>query len=1077
MMLRIVLIALLLMTGAQARSLAAPPLTPVDLRCEYRTNPQGIEATQPRLTWELKGNKRGQLQTAYQILVAESQQDLDAEQNLCWDSGKVLSDNSILIPYAGKPLTSRMRLVWTVKVWDENDVPSPWSPPAQFSMGLLNREDWSAKWIGYDVDPNVEQKEYIPELDDSYWIWYPEGDPATDAPPNSIRWFRRTFTMPDVAFKKVWLLVSVDNQATLYMNGVRVVNGDNKINDWHYQYSFPVDNLKNGENLIAVEAKNNAGAAALIAKIVAIEPDGKEHVLLSDKSWKTTDKQPRYDWATQDFDDSEWKQAMEVIKCGENPWGKPGPKGIELPPAPYLRKEFATTKNIKRATVYASALGIYELWLNGARVGDLYFTPGWSEYRKRVYYNTYDVTDLLKSNAQNAIGAILADGWYAGYVGLTGRENYGGTPRCCAQLEIEYEDGSTERIVTDESWKATYGDILEADLLMGEKRDFTIDMTGWDQPQYNDTSWDKVAVTDWVKPAVQAYPGAPVRQFENLPAQEMTSPAPGVFVYDLGQNMVGWARIKVKGKAGQRVRVRYAEMLQEDGQLYTVALRSARATDFYTLANDKENTLEPAFTFHGFRYVEITGIDEAPKPEDVVGIVLHADIRHAAEFDSSNPLLNQLCHNIWWGQKGNYLEAPTDCPQRDERLGWTGDAQFFMPTALYTAEIGDFFTKWLVDLVQDSQHKNGSFAHVAPDVGIGGGAVAWGDAAIICPYLVYRFYGDTRVIETHFDNMAKGMDFLENTSENYIRKDLGFGDWLNLGGGAKDEVICTAYFAYLADIMAEMAQAIGREDKAEYYKSLHENIRNAFIESFLSDTGRILRSSQTGYALAFAFDLIPDELKGKAAERFEKEIKRFDWHLATGFIGTPRLLPSLAKAGHFDIAYRLLMNTTYPSWLYQVTLGSTTMWERWNGWTPEKGFENPGMNSFNHYAFGAVGEWIYNNVAGIQTDTIAFKHIVIHPRPGGGLTHAGMTYQSVRGPIGSYWKIKGDKLTLDVDIPANTTATIYIPTSNVDEVTESGAALSKADGITVRTPIDGTAVCEVGSGAYHFEAPAPNTLP
>ncbi|MBI3118474.1 MAG: family 78 glycoside hydrolase catalytic domain, partial [Candidatus Hydrogenedentes bacterium] len=567
-----------------------------------------------------------------------------------------------------------------------------------------------------------------------------------------------------------------------------------------------------------------------------------------------------------------------------------------------------------------------------------------------------------------------------------------------------------------------------------------------------------------IRPLVQAHPGNAVEQFEEFPAQSMNEVQPGVYVYDLGQNMVGWARLKVKGEAGQRVQVRHAEMLQSDGSLYTVSLRKARAIDSYILSGHGAETLEPKFTFHGFRYVELTGLDKPPTPKDVVGVVLYSPLPQTGFFECSEPLLNQLYHNILWGQRGNYLEAPTDCPQRDERCGWTGDAQFFMPTSALVSDVSAFFTKWLVDLVQDAQLEDGSWADVAPNIGLGGGNVAWGDAAIICTYQMYRYYGDKRVLAQHYDYLMKGMQFLENSSENYIRKKLGYGDWLNLGGNAKDEVICTAYFAYLAGLMREMAEIIGRTPEAEHYAALEKNIKDAFVKNFIREDGSILDSSQTGYALAFTMDLIPDELKAKAAEHFQKEIERFDNHLATGFIGTPRLLPALSLAGKQDVAYQLLMNKTFPSWLFQVTLGATTMWERWDGWTPDKGFQDPGMNSFNHYAFGAVGEYLFTTVGGIQATAPGFSKIRIAPVPGGGLTWAKTRYDSIHGAIRSEWRIENGKFLLEVEIPANMEAVVELP-SGLTDVAASDTVLAK--------PLEGAArgtAFTIQSGVCRFEA-------
>ncbi|MCC6144025.1 MAG: family 78 glycoside hydrolase catalytic domain [Candidatus Hydrogenedentes bacterium] len=1055
-------------------------LAPTKPRCEYRANPLGIDVAAPRLTWQLESSAQGQRQTAYQILVADSEEALNKDTGTLWDSGRVESEETALVPYGGAALASRTPCYWKVRVWDKDGQPSDWSETARWSMGLLEKGDWQAKWIGYDAP--AEPQQYVQpqtHLTQSKWIWGEAEKPAETAAAGPMH-FRTSFELPaDDPVISAHLYIAADDRGEAYLNGVHANAGQSSIGKTAQVYDFDVHNyLTSGRNVVGVRAENGGdteGPAGIIAALVVHFASGATKTIATDESWKVS-KRGRPHWEAQDFDDSKWEQATVAAAYGKGPWGElQAAQALELPPPPYLRKEFEAKSEITRATIYASALGIYELHLNGERVGDYYFTPGWTDYAKRVYYNTYDVTGQVKAGAANALGAILADGWYSSYLGFRLLNNmdrprgfYGDEPRFCAQLEIVYADGSKDVITTDDSWKAAYGPIREADLLMGETHDLRLAMEGWAASGFDDSQWAPVAVQDSVEPVVEAYPGVPVVQTEEFPAQSVTELRPGVFIYDLGQNMVGWVRIKANGQAGQKVQVRHAEMLEGDGALYTVALRKARAMDTYYLQGEGPEVLEPGFTFHGFRYVEITGLEEPPAKEDVVGMVVHSDIHQTGEFECSEPLLNQLFHNIVWGQKGNYLEVPTDCPQRDERLGWTGDAQFFMPTAAYTSDVGAFFTKWLVDLVQDSQLADGSWADVAPNVELGGGAVAWGDAAIVCTYQMYRYYGDTRVIAEHYDYLVKGMDFLEGTSENFIRTKLGYGDWVNLGGGAKDEVICTAYYYYLSTLMQEMSAVIGKDDMAEKYGALAENIRKAFIDNFVKEDGSIVDSSQTGYALAFTMGLIPEDRFQAASDQFAKTIHDFDGHLATGFIGTPRLLPGLSVAGRRDLAYHLLMNKDFPSWLYQVTLGATTMWERWDGWNPAKGFQTPGMNSFNHYAFGSVGEFLYKEVGGIQSTSPSFKEIRIAPKPGGGLTWANVSYDSIRGEIRSNWKVAGQQMTLEVTVPPNVTAKVYVPAGSQEDV-----QAPESDLVSFEKMEEGCAVYSVQPGTHTFTTKLP----
>ncbi len=1023
-----------------------------NLRCEYKVAPLGLDTTTPRLSWQLTSEERGQVQSAYQILVASSAATLQKNVGDLWDSGKVESDQSTFIPYGGTALGSKDQCFWKVRVWDGNDKASGWSESTRWTMGLLSPEDWSAEWIGYDA-PTGDEAVDAPALNmgKAQWIWYPDGNPASAAPIGEVA-FRTTFTVDSGrAIKETALYLTADNWARPYLDGVEL---EGTVTDFNQVMRIDLLRvLTPGEHTLAILADNKGDApnpAGLIARVVVDYVDGTDLVVESGPTWKALRDDRPSDWMAKAHADSSWSEAHAIGPAGTPPWPSPKlPAPTVLPPPPQLRSTFTAKKDIARATLYATAFGIYDTYINGKRVGDFIFAPGFTDYNKRVHYQTYEVTDLLNSDSENVFAALLGDGWYAGYLGFlpqlnvkSARDHYGAEPRFRGQLEIEYTDGSTQVVNTNADWKATYGHIREADMLMGETHDDAFATPGWLTANYDDSAWAPVATGTSNSAPVQAHPGTPVTAHEELPAQSMTEVTPGVYIYDIGQNFAGWAKVTLQAKAGERVQLRFGERLDADGLLYTTNLRKARCIDTFTIAEDGEVTLEPHFTFHGFQYVEISGVANPPAPEDVVGVVLQSVIEPAGKFESSEPLLNQLFHNIVWGQKGNYLEIPTDCPQRDERMGWTGDAQFFIPTALYNMDCGAFYTKWLVDLVQDSQLENGSFADVAPHVALGGGSVAWGDAAMICTYQIYRYYGDTGIIRQHFPNLVRGMEFLESTSEGGIRSKMGYGDWLNKGGGAKDEVICTAYFAYLAELMEEMATAIGETEKAAHYGALKEEVKTAFAKNFINDEGVILESSQTGYALAFTMNLIPEALKAKAAEQFAGEIARFDNHLATGFIGTPRLLPGLADAGKIDLAYQLLMNTDYPSWLFQVTQGATTMWERWDGWTPENGFQDPGMNSFNHYAFGAVGEWLYSTVGGVAPLEPGFKRFEIAPKPGGGLTWAKTSYRSIHGLIRSNWKIDGNSFTLEVEIPVNTTAVVRLPEEFSRDVTVDGEPLS-----------------------------------
>ncbi len=710
------------------------------------------------------------------------------------------------------------------------------------------------------------------------------------------------------------------------------------------------------------------------------------------------------------------------------------------PPA-CLRCVFGTVKPLTRATVYATARGIYTLHLNGQRVGDASFAPGWTDYAKRIQYQTYDVTEMLQIG-DNALGAVLADGWYAGYLGFEGkRARYGSRPQFLAQLVLEYADGSRETLGTDENWRGTSGPVLASDMLMGETYDARLEIPGWDTAAFDTSLWRpaKVEAEHDLSILRVAQVDPPVRVTEELAPVTVTQPVPGSYLFDLGQNMVGWARLKVQGQAGTIVRLRFGEMLSPDGTLYADNLRGAKATDTYILSGKGEETYEPRFTFHGFRYVEATGYPGEPSWEAITGCVLHSDIPRTGTFECSDPLVNKLVQNIDWGQRGNFLSIPTDCPQRDERLGWMGDAQIFVRTAAGNRDVAAFFEKWMDD-VSDAQSPEGGFPDVAPRlVDLSDGAPAWGDAGVIVPWTIYQMYGDTRILERHYEAMVRWIDYLDSANPNHLwlnRRNNDFGDWLSINADTDKDVLATAYFAYDASLMAQIAAVLGRTEDAARFAALFEDIKAAFSAAYVSADAEVKSGTQTAYVLALRFGLLPEALRPLAARHLVQAIDAKNGHLSTGFVGVGYLCPVLSDAGCSDVAYQLLLNTTFPSWGYSLTQGATTIWERWDGWTLEKGFQDVGMNSFNHYSLGSVGEWLQRYVAGIDQDPDApgFARIRIQPRPDRRLSFARASFESIRGRIESHWTLSGDQFTLRVSIPANTTATVTLPNDQVHEI-------------------------------------------
>ncbi len=1047
---------------------------PVNLRCEHLADPLGIDETVPRLSWEMVDSRRGAVQRAYRILVADDAKLLSADTGNLWDTGKVTSDESVDVEYAGLPLRSQARAYWKVRVWGNDDRPSPWSQVARWTMGLLEQSDWQAKWIGYDKA--LVQDDPLP-FEDAHWIWF-AGDPDRNAPAGT-RCFRASLVLPDdIEIVQAVIRITADDQFELTINGQPIGKSDGETDAWKRPVTADVAAvLQPGRNVLAVEAQNTApGSAGLIAKLIVTPSEGEPVVFVSDTSWKCSD-QPAGAWTQPAFDDRHWPAAASLGNFGVNPWGRLPSGELLLPPPRYFRKAFTAKGPVRRATVYGSALGLYELRINGRRVGDDYFTPGWTDYSKRIYYNTYDITDLICPGA-NALGAVLADGWYAGYVGFgQRRQHYGDKTRLRAQLRMEYADGTAETIATDKSWKAALGPLLEADFLMGETYDARREMPGWDAPGFDDAAWDPVDVTDKIAAKVEAYPVQPVRRIAELKPVEITEPTPGVYVLDLGQNFAGVARLKLTGKPGQKITLRFAERLNPDGTVYTTNLRSARATDTYYCRGDgREEIWQPRFTFHGFQHVEISGLTGKPDSDTVTGVALSSDTPVVGSFACSDEILNRLYRNICWTQRANFIDIPTDCPQRDERLGWTGDAQVFIRTATMNTDVQAFFTKWLVDL-EDAQRADGQFPMVAPlKVAGGDGGPAWADAGVICPWTIYEVYGDRRLLEKHYDAMTRFIDFCASRSTDERlppEKFHCFGDWLNINAETPKDVIYTAYFAHSTRLTARAAEALGKTEDAAAYHELFEQIKRAFNQAYVADDGRIKGDTQCGYVLALAFDLLDGPRQERAARYLIEDIERRGWHLSTGFVGTKDLMLVLAKLGRNDVAYRLLHNTTFPSWGFSIQHGATSIWERWNGWTPEEGFADPGMNSFAHYAFGAVGQWMFENIAGINTDGPGFQRIVIRPQPGGKLSWARASYHSIRGRIVSDWKIEAGRIALNVTVPANTTATVYVPTTDPASVTESGQPANQADGVEFLRTENGAVVYRVGSGQYRFAAAGP----
>lgn len=876
-------------------------VTVTDLRCDNKTEPIGVDTKMPRFSWKLTGEKRNTMQSAYELKVMEGSKTI-------WATGKVVSDQSVMIDYKGPALLSAKKYQWTVRVWDNMGNATTWTKPATFITGLLSKEDWKARWIEAGFAENEKER-----------------------------------------------------------------------------------------------------------------------------------------------------------------------------PAQYFRKSFAAPKKIKQALAFITAHGIYEAQINGKRVGDQYLSPGWTSYKTRLQYQTYDVSNLLQQG-KNAIGVSVGNGWYRGYLAWSDNKNiYGKTLGVLFQMLVTYTDGSTAWVLSDESWRSSEGAIRYAEIYHGETIDARMEKNGWATAGYDDAGWSGVKLADHSLDNLLASYNEPIRKKEVFNPVKIIQTPKGEKVIDFGQNLVGWVQVSVKGKPGDKVVIKHAEVLDKFGNFYTENLRAAKATATFILKGEGTETFESHFTFYGFRYIMVEGVEGPLDPAQYKAVALYSDMERTGDFTSSHPLLNQLQHNIQWGQRGNFLDVPTDCPQRDERLGWSGDAQAFSRTASFNFDVNNFFAKWLRDVEAD-QLPNGSVPFVIPNVlGAGAsGSTGWADVANIIPWNTYLAYGDKKVLETQYNSMKAWVGFMEKNSKNDLwNVGFHFGDWLfyrpfddNDGSSAVTDkyLIAQCFYAHSTQLLINAARVLGNQADVEKYSGLLKRIKEAYQKEYVTGSGRLVSGTQTAYVLALNFEMLPVEQRALAADRLVENIKRYGNHLSTGFLGTPYLCHVLSDYGKVDMAYTLLLQETYPSWLYPVKMGATTIWERWNGIRTDSTFEPASMNSFNHYAYGAIGDWMYRVVAGLDTyeDGPGYKHIRIQPIPGGNLTKAQATLKTHYGKTMSGWVKEGEDMIYNVEIPCNTQATVVLKTSSIDNVTESGQPVSGHKDLKILSFGYGEIRIAVGSGQYQF---------
>ena len=1049
--------------------------------------------TAPILSWKLSSDVRGVVQKDYRVGVASTAQKAAAGQFDIWDSGLQKSEEQAVTVSA--KLTEKTGYYWRVTVSDNKGNQAE-SEVASFETGFFEDSKWEAKWIELADVKNAAPENYTIDFDfrlikDNLGFIFAAKDSR-----NFLMWQINTFEKKfggSMSFRPhIW----TNGSASVISGGEKVLSEELMPKEDYYKQHHMTISVAGNRIVTSVDGTvidDRTHSAAGYGKIGfrhttaagdcdeqgaydnIVVKDGSGNILFSDNFDSGINS--NFDIGTVENGELKVVNATGLQKDSEAS-------------APLYRKSFNVTKKVEKARAYASALGIYELEINGSRVGEDYFNPGWTAYTLNpspednyVMYQTFDVTDYLK-NGENVIGAVTGHGWYSGKLFVGGNNRYGTGSKLLCQLEITYTDGSTEIISTDKSWLTNAsGPILSDDFQLGETYDARKEIEHWSDAGCDISGWSPASESSYAGRVI-AQIGPTVREIARLKPVSIDKRPDGKYIVDFGQNIAGFVCIAAKGNSGDTITLRHGEMLNADGSLYTDNLRSATATDRYTLKGGaKGETYTPRFTFHGFRYAEISGYPGELTEENISAVALSSLQERTGSYETSNEMVNQLQSNIAWGQLDNFISVPTDCPQRDERLGYTGDSQVFVRTAAYNSNVKEFFNKFMLDITSN-QRDTGAIADWAPNYVTSGdrmsgsfGNSGWGDAVVTIPWTMYTTYGDKTVITDNYEAMKAWVGYYESkaSSGSYIINSSAYGDWLSVNASTPTNLISTGFFAYCSDLLSRMAAVIGEAEDAAYYSELFSKIKADFNKEFVSSDGHVSGNTQTGYLVALKFDLLPTkELREKAAALLVEDIKLHDWHLTTGFIGVSYLNPVLTEMGYGDVAYRLLLQETYPSWLYSVKNGATTIWERWNSYNAETGtFGDVGMNSFNHYSLGSVGEWFYQYSAGIRYDEAqpGYKHTIIKPTIGGGLDYVNASFESEYGTIESNWRYEdSDVLVMEISVPAGTTATVYVPAKTADGITESGVSAAEAEAVEFTRYADGAAVYEIGSGDYVFRS-------
>jgi alpha-L-rhamnosidase len=1049
----------------------------VHLNCEDLSDPMGIDRTAPRLSWKIESDRRGACQTAYRILVASRPELLDQTEGDLWDSGRVSSGQSNYVPYRGSILFSGEDCWWKVMVWDEAGASSPWSAPARWSMGLLQSSDWTGAWIGKDEHP--EERSFA----GAAWIW----TRAVPPPPqidSLARYFRFAFELPagcDV--RSAHVIAFSPCNAVAFINGFELLANQSLGSAAGMAQDFDITwRLTPGVNLVAfsLQPEHSPGLpAGLLARVEVELMDGRQLAFGTDGRWKVS-AFPGAGWSALGFDDSGWELAREEGAAGAPPWGDVFRPASRRLAARWLRREFSIDRPIRRARVYYCGLGASELYINGARIGDEVLSPGLSEIPVRAFYLTHDVTAALASGL-NAIGAVLGNGrYYAPRRGAPFGDVY---PKLLLKLVIDYQDGSRQIVDSGPDWKLSdRGPILANSEYDGEEFDARRTFERWSEAGFDDSHWTRADVVSPAAHVLSAQMFPPMRVTATLAPQSMREIGPGVYLFDLGQNMVGRCRLRVRGAAGTRLVLRHAETIDSDGKPRFANLRTAMATDVYILKGGAEETYEPRFTSHGFRYVELRGYPGKPELACLEGRVVHDDLEPIGSWTSSNALLNRIYATMSWGIRGNYRSIPTDCPQRDERQGWMGDRAFESKGEAFVFRTAPLYRKWFQDMV-DAQRADGSISDVCPSYWpFYNDDVTWPGTFLVSPEGLYEQSGDPEFVTRHYPAMCAWIGHMET----YLAHDLmpkdRYGDWCPPPGNQglihaqEPEIndspgfIATSNFYEMLVLMQRYAKIAGRAQDAAGYAETAAKLKAGLNARYLAPDGsRYDTGSQTSSILPLAFGLEPAERHEAIVASLARRIETVDQgHVRAGLVGMQHLMQTLSREGRVDLAYRMAVQNTYPGWGYMVGRGATTVWELWNGDTADIA-----MNSGNHVMLIGDGvSWLYEDLAGIRSDPDqpGYRHILMRPMPVADLTSVRSALVGPYGRIASAWLLEDGRFTWDVTVPPNSTATLEIPASSAETVTEGGGSLAVSRGLQVVGASGGRVRVEAASGIYRFVA-------